>query len=223
MRRRLRAALGIAGLLCLAAAGADEINEGELHFLSGPLPEPPHHHTRHIQVTRESLKTGWIVSKQCHHHLDQVRAMQIVFGAGRVRNLRIARAENIGKTWIEDDSVQMEDVGAQAVICLISENRALDYDPVLKQYTLRSGPFMRRFLDGYFPIRVSLALDYPTDALTLLELNPPELRLYATMPPGHLRIETLFEGRLTVEFRFTPNPDDGGQRLPAFPFPVPLP
>ena len=223
MRRRRHAALACAGLLWLAAAGADEINEGELHFLSNPPAEPPHHHTRHILITHDSLRTGWVTSKQCHHNLDRVRAMEIVFGAGRVRNLRVLRADNIGRTWIEGDSVQMETIGANAVICLISENRALDYNPVLKTYTLASGPFMRRFLDGYFPIRVSLAIDYPTDALTLKELNPPELRLYATTPPGHVRIDTLFEGRLTVEAQLAPHGDDSGRRLPPLPFPDPLP
>lgn len=201
----VRVAVGLLASVLLAAPAAAidrEINEGQLQFLTEPLPQPPHYHSRHISITPSSLKTGWVSSKQCHHNLDQVRAMEIVFGAGRVRNLRVVRAEHIGKAWVEADSVQMTDVGENAVICLVSESRSLIYDPVLHTYTLKSGPYMRRFLDGYFPIRVSLAVDYPSALLSLQELSPTELKLSASTPPGHVRIDTVFEGRLTIELQF---------------------
>lgn len=63
-------------------------------------------------------------------------------------------------------------------------------------------PNMRRFLDGYFPIQLTLAIDYPPRHLVFEKLEPSALRLKTLALPGHIRIETLFEGRLRVLVRF---------------------
>ena len=203
----MRRAPALAVALLLAAAGPhanDEINEGELHFLSKPPQAAVHHHHKHIIVTPESLKTGWIVNRQCHYNLDQVSVMEVVFTPGRVRALEITRAENIEKAWVEDGSVQLKNVGANAVLCLSSENRTLAHDAQTGLYTLTSGPYMRRFLDGYFPMRVSLILEYPSALLSLKDMTPTDPGLKATLTPGQARIDTLFEGRLTITLHFAP-------------------
>ena len=182
---------------------ADEINEGELRFLTKPPQGAVHHHHKHVVITPESLKTGWIVNRQCHYNLDQVGAMEVVFTPGRVRALEITRAENIEKAWVENSSVQLKNVGANAVLCLSSENRTLAHDAQTGLYTLTSGPYMRRFLDGYFPMRVSLNLEYPATLLILKDMAPTDPGLKATRAPGQVRVDTLFEGRLLILLRFS--------------------
>jgi hypothetical protein len=191
-------------LATAAAHAAFDINEGELHFLTEPPAEAVHHHHKRVVITPESLKTGWIVNRQCHYNLDQVGAMEVVFAPGRVRALDITRAENIESAWVEGSSVQLKNVGPNAVLCLNSENRVLTHDAQTGHYTLTSGPYMRRFLDGYFPMRVSLNLEYPAALLSLVDMAPTDPGLKATRVPGQVRIDTLFEGRLLLTLRFSP-------------------
>jgi len=151
--------LSLAGVVYPWPALGDEfdildINEGELHFLTTPPAKPFHRHTNHVTINADSLKTGWIGSKQCHYHLDRVTAMEVVFRKGGVRNLQILQADNIGRAWIENHSVQLKNVKANAVLCIRSENQALRRDAGGRSYVWHGGPYMRRFLDGYFPMRV---------------------------------------------------------------------
>lgn len=202
-------ALAVALLLLTGTVYATfEINEGELRFLSKPPDEAVHHHHKHIVITPQSLKTGWIVNRQCHYHLDQVGAMEVVFSPGRVRALDVTRAENIERAWVEGSSVQLKNVGPNAVLCITSENRVLAHNQKTGLYTLTSGPYMRRFLDGYFPMRMSLILEYPAALLDLKDMTPTDPALKASLVPGQVQVDTLFEGRLLLNLRFSPkNPE----------------
>jgi hypothetical protein len=69
-------------------------------------------------------------------------------------------------------------------------------------YELQNGPFMRRFLDGYYPMRVSLEIEYPS-RLTLADYTPatqPGFSVSTT--PGQVVAEAVFEGQLRTRFRF---------------------
>lgn len=209
MRGRL--AQGFAFSLALLGAGAApltlagdafDINEGELHFLTEPPAEPPHRHTKRLRVTPDSLQSGWVEAEQCHYQLDQVPAMEIVFGKDKVRKLKVVNAQNIDELWIEGPTVQMKNVGADAFVCIASENRILARN-IAGDYVLTTGPFMRRFLDGYFPMQVRLEVDYPDKLLQFDNVTPAELKLHTVGGRGHLKVDTLFEGRLIIALRFT--------------------
>jgi hypothetical protein len=197
------AAALVAGSAAQAARDPADINEGELRFLVEPPAEPVHVHDSQVTVTADSLESGWVRSRQCHYRLDQVAALEVVFNPGRVRGLRIERAENIGRARVVGASVQLENVGRNAVLCLANETHALTRLPD-GSYEWRGGPYMRRFLDGYFPMQVKLALEYPPARLRLQSLEPPELRLKAVQQSGQLRLESFFEGRLIIAVRFAP-------------------
>lgn len=201
---RLRLVFTLAGCLLSGAATAldFDINDGDLRFLDSVPGSSPYHHSVQLILRPDSLKTGWLVNRQCHRRLDVVPALQVVFSSGRMRNLRILQAEGIGQARVENSTVQLTNVGNQAVLCLESEIRRLDYDSALQQYVLTSGPHMRRFLDGYFPMQVTFDLEYPVDRLQLIDIEPQELRARASTPPGRVRLEALFEGRLNILLRF---------------------
>jgi hypothetical protein len=177
------------------------VNEGELVFLQQPPSKPVHHHANRVSITQASLQDGWTHLEQCHDNLDAVAELQIVFNPERVRKLVIRKVRNVGQAYIDGASVQLRDVGHGAQLCLSAETQSLQ---ILGDglYELRSGPFMRRFLDGYYPIHVTFEIDYPDD-IDLLDTTPsaqPGVAL--TAKPSHITLDTWFEGRLTTRFLF---------------------
>lgn len=193
----------MAGLL-LATAASAEISEGELRFLESLPGPPPHHHRKQISIDRQSLESGWVRDRQCHEHMDPVAALEIVFAPGKVRRLRVTRTEHIERAWIEGSSVQAANIGPEAVLCLESELRVLKHDSATGLYHLDSGPYMRRFLDGFFPLRLSLDIDYPADRLRLIDLQPADLRAKSRLLPGRMQLEVIFEGKLDIRMQFEP-------------------
>lgn len=211
------AILAATALACIASAPAagggwpDEldleariaaVNEGELEFITAAEAAGAHAHLNRIRVTEASLDQGWVRLEQCHENLDAVPAAQILFRAGGVRELTIAESRNIGRVWVEGHSVQLEDVGADALLCVRGESRALQAlgDGL---YRLRNGPYMRRFLDGYYPMRVALEIDYPSERLRLIGQSPATQPGFAVSGgPGGLAVDATFEGRLVTCFDF---------------------
>lgn len=183
-------------------AGAEAVNEGQLHFLAEPPAKPVHHHRNRIQIRPSSLDTGWVTLSQCHDHLDAVPRAEITFREGHVRDLRVVASDAIGDAWVEGASVQLRDIAPGARLCLSADTRALK--PAGSGYFgLASGPYMRKFLDGYYPLRVTLDVDYPAAALRLLDVSPPpQTGFTLTERAGSLRLEALFEGELNVRIRF---------------------
>lgn len=179
-----------------------DINEGELRFLERPPEKSPHLHSTHVFISEESLKTGWVTAKQCHYNLDQVSALQVVFNPRRVRRIEILQVENIERARVEGASVQVTNIGKNAVLCILSENFAIKHNATDGTYEWHGGPYMRRFLDGYFPMQVKVAIDYPPDRVRLESIDPGTLRFKTVAQPGLIRLDALFEGRLDIAIRF---------------------
>ena len=184
------------------APDVSEVNDETLVFLTEPPGKLVHHHQHWITVNPATLDDGWVTVSQCHHHLDPVALSQITFRKGRVRELEILSSDRIGKVWAEQDSIQLEDVEKGASLCLKGELKLvtkLDHGG----YLLRSGPFMRRFLDGYYPLRVSYELDYRDVELALVAYTPSDQAGYQTIRvPGQFGFDAWFEGRLELNLIF---------------------
>jgi len=198
---RLKAA---AFLLLAWSVQADEINTGTLRFLDHDPPGGVHEQSMQVHITADSLLSGWVITRQCHRRMDAIRAMEFVFRKGRTRGLRVLSSEKIDKAWVEGDSVQLTGVAQGAELCLAAEVHSLQTSPDGVGWVLTSGPFLRRFLDGYFPIQLTLSVEYPSDRIRLVSLDPPGLLPHTRNVTGLIRIDTRFEGRLLVESRFQP-------------------
>jgi hypothetical protein len=182
--------------------GAAGVNEGELTFLATPPAKPVHHHQNRIRITPDSLISGWTELEQCHEHLDAVPEAQITFREGFVRNLRVLESHGIGKAWVEGSSVQLQGVGPGARLCLAAQTRALT-DSGSGYFTLNNGPYMRKFLDGYYPMQVSIQLEYPAQLLQVIDVSPAEQQgFHISQRAGVVNIETLFEGELRIQAQF---------------------
>lgn len=180
---------------------AAQVNEGGLTFLPDPGGKPLHHHSNHITIGEGSLGDGWVLLEQCHTHLDRVPAVQIVFNAQNTRALEVTATENIGEAFVDGHTVQLRDVGHASRVCIRARSRAL-WKTEDGGFELRNGPFMRRFLDGYYPLRLSLRIDYP-DAWRLAGFSPDEQTGFSPRRnPGRVELDTVFEGRLNTRFRF---------------------
>jgi hypothetical protein len=139
---------------------ASVINEGELEFLASPPDEPVHTHHNRIILTATSLADGWAALYQCHTRLDPVPAAQIVFHAQRIRRLQVEKSTGIGSAGVHGPSVQLEAVSPAAELCLSAESRVVVPQPG-GGFLVRNGPFMRSFLDGYYPMHVILEISLP--------------------------------------------------------------
>ncbi len=181
---------------------ARNVNEGDLVFLDArPEPGAPRMEKR-IHLTAVSLKTGWARMEQCHYNLDPVPAAEVVYGGDRTRAIEITKSEDIGTAVVEGDSVQMRDIRKGATLCVQAESKAIESLPGDAGFLVENGPFMRRFLDGYYPMQVELVIEWPAGLLELVETVPAEQPGYAVAQNDHsVTIRAHFEGRLVSQVR----------------------
>jgi len=188
------------------------VNEGELKFLT-KRPEKAVHHSQNVLIiSKDSIRSGWVGLKQCHDNLDAVAASQIVYRYKRMRKLIVDSSERIKRSWIEDNSVQLEGVQRGAKLCIRADVGILYLDKD-GSAVLRNGPFHRKFLDGYYPMHVSLEIKYPDDLLRYENISPMvQPGLSVTQRKNTLYVDAWFEGELRAEVRFSRiNHDNRGQ------------
>ena len=181
---------------------AREVNDGQLVFVSPTDQKPIHHHHNSMTIYPRSLEDGWVRMEQCHTNLDKVAAAQIVFAKERVRDIKVLKFSNMEKAWVEGPSVQMTNITTDAQLCMEAWTRALFINDD-GSYSLRNGPFMRRFLDGYFPLRVSMEILYTGTGLKPTAVSPGEQRGFEVWrKQGRIGFDAVFEGKLRTEFSF---------------------
>jgi hypothetical protein len=177
------------------------INDGQLTFLSQPPQQPVHHYQNTLIVKPESLRDGWVKMIQCHDHLDRFPSVQIVYNRKRTKGLKVDSVTGVGQAWVEDNSVQLRDVKEGARVCVHAQSRALSENGD-GTYILRNGPFMRRFLDGYFPMQVSINVQIP-EQLKFVGMSPAPTDAVELSHDRHsVHYNAWFEGRLNTEIRF---------------------
>jgi hypothetical protein len=182
---------------------AADVNEGELKFLAAAPAKPVHHHHNLIVIADSTLRDGWARLIQCHQNLDRVPAAQIMFSRERTRELQITYQHGIGRAWVEGNSVQLTDVGPGAWLCISAASRAL-HDNLDGTWSLKNGPFMRKFLDGYYPMHVSMDVFIESPRIRFDRIQPAAqtgFRVWQT--PGEVSFDAWFEGRLSTELRFS--------------------
>ncbi|MGD8483384.1 MAG: alpha/beta hydrolase [Thioalkalispiraceae bacterium] len=188
----------------LPVAEATEVNEGELVFLAATPIAKVHHHQNKMIIEPQSLKNGWVKLRQCHNNLDKVARAQILFRKKKIKQLKIISYRNIEQAWIEDNSVQLKNISANAQLCVQAISQAL----IANQdgsYSLRNGPFMRRFLDGYYPMHVTMDVLFSGTGLQLSSSSPVSQQGFQVWQKSEqVGYEAWFEGRLNTELRFQP-------------------
>ena len=175
---------------------ASEVNRGEVEFLAPEAAAGVHHHYNEIVLAASSLEDGWVTLRQCHRDLDRVRRAQIVYNPETTLDIEIESQQNIGSSWVEGASVQLRQVAPDAELCVRARSQMLALLPD-GSYRLDNGPFMRRFLDGYYPMRVTLAIQWGELGLSLRQIAPKAQAGFSVADsPDGLKIDATFAGRL---------------------------
>ena len=181
-----------------------EVNEGDLVFLRQIPVADVHHHQNRLIIDSNSLASGWVRLQQCHNNLDRVGRAQILFRKDKVKHIKIISSDNIEEAWVEGNSVQLVNISEQAELCVEAVSRALVANKD-GSFSLRNGPFMRRFLDGYYPMHVSMQVSYSGTGLQLASVTPASQQGFRVwQKPEQISYEAWFEGRLKTELRFYP-------------------
>jgi hypothetical protein len=181
-----------------------QVGPGELLFLATPSDSKTPLSQSRISVSESSLATGWVELDQCYQGLDAVPAVEVVYRYHAMRGLRIVSTHNIGRAIRGERSVQLSDVQQDATLCIQAEVRIL-YEQPDGGRVLRNGPFHRKFLDGYFPLHVSLEVRYPAGALRYLRTSPQQQPGFVVATgDGVLTIDSWFAGALYIEISFEP-------------------
>ncbi len=178
-----------------------EVNEGELQLLDKPPEAASHYHQNRMMITEQSLSDGWVTMYQCHTDLDKVSASQIVYDPDHIRDLKVLSSQNIGSARVEGHTIQMKNIEAESEICISADKRALSFDK--GRYYLRLGPFMRRFLDGYYPMHVRIEVCYPA-FLQLVSTSPVEALQHSKGNTSYADIDVWVVGKLNIELVFRP-------------------
>jgi len=199
-------------LACGAASAEDEaawfesdaeqqtlaVNEGELEFLDAAPGHRILQTSNRLMLTADSLAGGWVRLEQCQGNLDPVPALEIVYRYHAMRDLRIESFHGMERAWVEDGSVQMVNLGDGAGLCISAAVQVL-HSAGAGRYEIRSGPFHRRFLDGYYPLQLDYRVSYPAELLRVEAVQPAEQPGFSVdRQSGELKINALFAGRLTI-------------------------
>jgi hypothetical protein len=136
----------------------------------------------------------------------------VVYRFRQMRGLHVTEARHIGRAWVEGQSVQLKDVGKEARLCVELEAQIL-YHQEDGRYLLRYGPFQRKFLDSYFPLHISLDVDYSEAPLKLEKITPAPTQGFAHREgKNRLSLEGWFRGKLTIELLFREDGEEKVQR-----------
>ena len=208
----------VLGVACLSAAASDDleawlesdddvraqsVNEGELTFLTDAQEHRVLQTSNWLTVTHNSLQTGWVELQQCQANLDPVPAVEVVYRYHGLRELQLVSSQNVARAWVAGNSVQLEDVTEGGEVCIRAAVQVLRSNGK-GGYSLQSGPFHRRFLDGYYPVQLDYRVRWPTDRLRLASVQPRAQTGFGVRKQrGELAIDTLFEGKLMIEVGFS--------------------
>ncbi|MCW8927396.1 MAG: hypothetical protein OQK40_01085 [Gammaproteobacteria bacterium] len=177
----------------------------ELEFIAPPPAKPvPRSRTR-LYISEQSMEDGWVAVTQCHDGLDPVPDAEVVYKFRQMRGLRITSYEGIAAVRIVGQSIQLKEASRGASLCVELEARILQPSSN-GHYRLRYGPFMRRFLDSYFPLHVQFSVSYPAERLHLFEVSPsPSQGFSHEAAAGDDNFDAWFRGKLTFELVFQAN------------------
>lgn len=180
----------------------DLINEGELKFLS-ELPEKPVLHSINaLTISQNSIDNGWVLLEQCYKHLDPVPNTEVVYNYKSMRGLSITSKSNIESAVVNGQSVRLTNITKNASLCVKAEIRIFYSNPD-GTFSLLNGPFYRKFLDGYYPYRVTLTVNYPSSLLKLIKTKPvAQAGFNVKKTENTILIDTHFEGMLNTEIIF---------------------
>jgi len=182
---------------------SDEINEGELKFISPITDKRILYSEAVLTITEDSLETGMAGLQQCYRNLDPVPDMEVVFDYSNMKQLKITSIDNVSGAKVVGQSIQLLAVRPSGSVCISAQVQVLEKNGE-NSFVLSHGPYYRQFLDGYYPYHISVTIDFPENKLKYVDISPaPEPQFEVTQQPGKVFFDTWFEGVLLVKIKFS--------------------
>ena len=179
---------------------AREISSGELKFLDpSGVPEGYWLHNI-INIDQSSLKTGWVQFEQCHYELDPTNLITITYNKDRTKNLAVKHSLGIEKHTIIDTHIDLKNIQKGAEICVFGETKTLHKTP--QGFVMKRGPYMRRFLDGYYPMHVEESITYNPKIYPDIKYYINQLGRTFKLEYNSINAQYWFEGELKPEYVF---------------------
>ena len=178
------------------AVGPSVVNEGQITFMAvRPDPEGYWYESR-AWLSADSLQSGLITLDTCHRQLDPNGRVVIRFNPERVQTIEVLSSQGIGETIVESQRVDMRNVQRGGEICLRLQSRALEATGE-GRWRLHAGPLMRRYLDGYLPMRALLSVSWPEGLLDVADVSPvPQAGVVFSERPDGATLDMTFAGTL---------------------------
>lgn len=184
------------------------ISEGELRW-SAEANKENYWLENHLTIDEKSLQNGWIKFSQCHHQLDAVNKIEVAYNPSKTKNIEVKSFQGIDSVKVIDSGVELTKVSKGSKVCIDGESKTLTSNGF--GYVIQRGPYMRKFLDGYYPMIVEESLFFKGVNIEITGVTPksPQTAKAHTMLNNKSDIETnelsysyAFEGRLMPQYRF---------------------
>lgn len=162
--------------------------------------------SNHITVTPKTLDDRWLQFSQCHHQLDPVPKIEVAYHPTNIRNLEVVSAEGIESTQLKMHSVELKDVSKGAKVCIQGESKTAKITQA--GFEINRGPYMRRFLDGYYPMIVEETIEVANVQANLKSYQPAQKNVQNLTKTQHdsndeYKFEYAFEGQLRSQYVFS--------------------
>jgi hypothetical protein len=178
-----------------------KVNDGQLNFIGTDPGGNIFHSEINIIVDQVSIDHGWTNLTQCYSNLDPIHRTAVVYRKNLIKNLRVISSKNIKQVKVSANKVLLSDVKKDASLCIAATARNF-YQNEDKSFSLVNGPYHRKFLDGYYPYRLTLKINYSPKLKFKFNIPEDQKGFQVTRLDNTLSINTVFEGRLKTEFRF---------------------
>lgn len=140
------------------------VNEGELTWVAPEKTDNQYALFNKLILNDESLKTGRVEFEQCHTNLDEISAIDIVYNAKTTQSLELLSKSKIQRVAILPAKAELYGVQKGAEVCLKGTLNLLA-KTATGRWQLPRGPYMRKFLDGYYPMHVQESLSWQNTPL----------------------------------------------------------
>jgi hypothetical protein len=172
------------------------------------VPQNDYYLVNHLILTPDSLAHGWVTFEQCHHQLDALAKIDIVYNSQTTRGLTITRESGIASAKAGTAQVTLSGIEKDAEICIEGQSRTLR--KASEGWVLERGPYMRKFFNGYYPMHLKETLNWSQTDLTLSRpASGHSLGRHFEQTDQNLTAKYWFEGELRPVYQFkrrSPNP-----------------
>lgn len=178
------------------------ISSGEIRWIEPEKTKNSYRLETDLFIPKSALDDGWINFQQCHFELDAVPKIEVVYHPDKTRSLALSSSKKIEHITVNQASVTLEKVSKGAFVCISGQSKALI--KTAKGYTLNRGPYMRKFLSGYYPMHLKEQINWNKVPLTLISpesTNQLGKSIIATSK--HISANYWFEGKLQTHYNFS--------------------